>query len=52
MEKQNAARIEMRLREYHSELADMVRAGEITDLEANERLASLQDRLARDGAWG
>lgn len=51
LEMQTAARYEMRIRHYASDLADMVEAGDITDTQANERLAALQDRLVRDGAW-
>lgn len=45
-------RYEMRIKQYASDLADLVVAGEITDTEANERMVEFQDRMARDGVWG
>jgi len=47
----NDAACARRLREYQSDLADLVAAGEITDLEANQRASDFADRLNRDGAW-
>ena len=46
------ARAEERIREYASDLAYMVQTGDIDEATANEWMVDLQDRLARDGAWG
>jgi hypothetical protein len=40
-----------RVRELASQLADMVSAGEMTEIEANETLARKQDAWA-DSPWG
>lgn len=48
----NIAWAEFRIRDYASNLCNMVEAGEITDTEANQRLSDFQDRMATDGAWG
>lgn len=47
-----SGRYEMRIKHYASDLADLVEAGEISELEANQRLSDYQDRLNRDGVWG
>lgn len=47
----NDATIARRIREYQSDLADMVEAGDITSEQANEGASDVQDRLVRDGAW-
>jgi hypothetical protein len=46
-----AAGYDRRVRELASDLADRVEAGEITDTEANEFLATAQDRWV-DAPWG
>ncbi len=46
------ARAEERIREYAADLAYMVLCGDIDDATANQWMVDLQDRLARDGAWG
>lgn len=45
------AACERRIREYQSDLAARVAAGEITDTEANELAADFQDRVMLNGAW-
>lgn len=47
-----AAAIERRVADYQSHLCDLVRAGEISDLEANELAAAFQDRMVLEGPWG
>lgn len=46
---QNAT--DRRIRELASDLADRVRLGEITELEANQTLSDCQDRWS-DAPWG
>ena len=52
LSERNIGWAEFRIRDYASDLCNMVEAGEITDIEANQRLSDFQDRMARDGAWG
>ena len=51
LETRNDETIARRIREYQSDLAFMVRCGEIDETTANEWAADFQDRLVRDGAW-
>ena len=46
-----AATYNRRLREFASSLADQVEAGEMTEMEANEWLVTVQDRIV-DAPWG
>lgn len=48
----NDEAISRRLREYQSDLCEMVRAGDLTETQANEWFNDVADRLNRDGAWG
>jgi hypothetical protein len=48
-EARQEARREQMLRELASDLADMVEAGEMTDMEANEWLARKADQWAMEG---
>jgi hypothetical protein len=44
-------RYAQRLRMLHSDLADRVQAGEITDMQANELANDIADRWVRDGVF-
>ena len=47
-----AAATERRIREYASQVADQVAAGELDEETANVWLSDFQDRVMRDGPWG
>jgi len=43
--------IDRRIREFHSDVCDRVRAGEISDMEANELASKFADRMYREGPY-
>lgn len=51
MNRMNDETVARRVREYASDVAEMVRLGDIDEVTANQWVSDLQDRLARDGAW-
>ncbi len=45
------AKIDARIAEFHNDVCERVRLGEITDTEANELAAAFADRVYLQGAW-
>lgn len=51
LETRNDETVSRRIREYQSDLAHMVRIGDIDETTANQWAADFQDRMVREGAW-
>jgi hypothetical protein len=45
------AKIDSRIAEFHNDVCERVRLGEITDMEASELVAAFADRVYSQGAW-